>query len=311
MKDKVIVLMATYNGEKYLSEQIDSIVNQTHTNWELWIRDDCSQDSTLDIIKKYTAIDSRIRLYSDNLKNLGPVRNFGTLLENVQFEQYVMFSDQDDVWMSSKIADTLKKMKQEESASSRDKPILIYSLFKIVDHNLVDLNIKQRNIPNKITINHIISNNFIHGCTMMLNRSLIELVNPISNKAENHDYWIALIAAYCGTVSSVGKATMLYRQHDSNVTGNHKNNTIHLRIKRLISGKYNELIKQRIIMLESLSTHLTNKNIDTSFLENYILAMKAGRITALRFLFENRTHKYGLGIPANIMNIISSFNYRD
>lgn len=309
MQDKITILLATYNGENFLPEQLDSIINQTYLNWELWIRDDESTDSTVEIIKDYMQKDKRIKLYYDNFQNLGVVRNFGTLLENVEYQNYIMFSDQDDVWLPFKIEETLKKMKEEEL--KEDKPILVYSLFKTVNQDLSELNIKQNKQPNSISINHIISNNFIHGCTMMLNRKLVELVNPISENAENHDYWIALIAAYCGKISSVGKVTMLYRQHDYNVTGNHKNNSLHLRVNRLLSGKYNNLISQRIVMLQSLILHLQSKNINTSFLENYIENIRSGGYKAVFYVVKNKTYKYGTGIPANIMNIISTFTYKE
>ena len=94
--------MATYNGEKYLYEQIESILNQSYKNWILLIRDDKSEDSTVSIIEEYEKKDSRIRLLRDRKGNLGFVKNFEELLKNSQ-EEFIMFSDQDDYWEKDKI----------------------------------------------------------------------------------------------------------------------------------------------------------------------------------------------------------------
>ena len=102
MNPKIEILMATYNGEKYIGEQINSIINQTYTNWNLLIRDDGSKDKTLNIIKKYEKMDNRIILIRDNKDNLGFVKNFEELLKKSRTE-FVMFSDQDDYWLENKI----------------------------------------------------------------------------------------------------------------------------------------------------------------------------------------------------------------
>ena len=102
MNPKIEILMATYNGEKYIGEQINSIINQTYTNWNLLIRDDGSKDKTLNIIKKYEKMDNRIILIRDNKDNLGFVKNFEELLK-ISSSELIMFSDQDDVWKKDKI----------------------------------------------------------------------------------------------------------------------------------------------------------------------------------------------------------------
>lgn len=308
MQEKITILMATYNGEKFLSDQLNSIINQTYSNWELWIRDDNSTDKTKEIITKYTMLDKRIKIYIDDLGNLGVVRNFGTLLENVHYDNFVMFSDQDDVWLPFKIETTLNRMKEEETRN-RDEPILVFSLFEKVNFDLTKINTTKYTIPSDVNIYNVISGNFIYGCTMMLNRNLVNLVTPISNKAENHDYWIALIAAYSGKISLINKVTMLYRQHDTNVTGNYKNSSFKSRLNRLLKGNYQGIIDSRLVMIRSLIKHLKYKNINTVFLENYIENIEVGGYRAVMFILKNNLHKYGVGRLANIMNIVSSFTY--
>ena len=308
MQDKIIILMATYNGDKYLSIQIDSIIEQVYTNWELWIRDDYSNDNTVEIIKEYTLKDKRIKLYTDELGNLGVVRNFGTLLENIAYENYIMFCDQDDVWLPFKIKVTLEKMKEQENILN--KPILIYSPLQKVDNNLNKIIVKEYKLPKEITINKIISQNFIYGCTMMLNTKLIELVNPINKQAENHDYWISMIAAHCGIIASVDKATILYRQHNNNVSGNYKDSSFKLRIKRLFSDRYTKLHDQRIKMIEALIIHLRNKNIDVTFFDEYIKYMKMGGLKTFIYTIKNKIYKYGSGLNSNILSLITILIYK-
>lgn len=308
MDDKITILMATYNGERFLSEQLDSIIAQTYTNWELWIRDDYSSDNTLNIIKEYCIKDNRIKYYKDDLKNIGCVLNFGKLLEKVPYDNYVMFCDQDDVWLPFKVEITLTKMKEQKHIS--EKPILIYSPLQKVDNNLVKIQVKKYDLPKEITINKIISQNFIYGCTMMINKKLIELVNPISDKAENHDYWIALIAAYSGVIASVDEATILYRQHENNVSGNYKDCSFNRRMKRLFNGQYTVSLENRLIMIEALVVHLKKMDIKTSFFEEYVKYMRMGGIKSVIYIIKNKIYKYGTGLPSNIMHLITAFNYK-
>ena len=126
--------MATYNGEKYLAEQLDSIINQTYHNWNLLIRDDNSTDKTLEIIQNYHKKDKRIKILKDDKGNLGIVKNFEELLKNSESE-FIMFSDQDDYWLENKI----EKYVAILNTSSEDilkKPMLIHSNSFICDDNL-------------------------------------------------------------------------------------------------------------------------------------------------------------------------------
>ena len=126
MQEKIDVLMATYNGEKYLKKQIDSILNQTYQNIQLIISDDCSTDRTREILKQYEK-DDRIKIFYQE-KNLGYVRNFEFLLEKVENDLY-MLSDQDDVWKKEKIEKTVEKLKNEGLD-------LVFGDLEVVDENL-------------------------------------------------------------------------------------------------------------------------------------------------------------------------------
>ena len=108
--EKINILMATYNGRRYLRDQIDSILNQTYSDFRLLISDDASTDSTVKILEEYEKKDSRVEIYCHE-KNLGVVSNFEFLINKVRSE-YFMFADQDDIWEPDKIEKSLKKLKE-------------------------------------------------------------------------------------------------------------------------------------------------------------------------------------------------------
>jgi glycosyltransferase involved in cell wall biosynthesis len=304
---KITILMATYNGSKYIEQQLDSIINQTYENWELWIRDDLSTDSTIEIINKYVKKDLRIHLYKDNLENLGSVMNFSTLLSNVALHNYVMFSDQDDIWLPIKIEVTLKRMLEQEKGNSN--PILIYSLLTLVDNSLNTINMKRYNLPTHIKINDIIAQNFIYGCTMMLNKELFDLCTPISDQAENHDYWIALIAANYGSIYLVEQPLILYRQHDNNVSGSYKNSLFSYRLKRILNNNYENQLTAKLLMYDALVKHLNSLNMNTDFFQKYISIFKKNRFYRLYFITKYKIYKHGSGNMATIMHYVSLFLY--
>ena len=127
---KIDVLMTTYNGEKYLKEQIESILKQTYKNINLIISDDCSTDNTRDILKEYQNV-KNIKIYYQN-KNLGYVANFEFLLKHVENDIY-MLSDQDDVWIPTKIEETLRKLEE-------DNADLVFTDLEVVNKNLELIN---------------------------------------------------------------------------------------------------------------------------------------------------------------------------
>ena len=217
---EVDILLATYNGEKYLAEQLDSILSQTHTQWRLLIRDDDSSDSTLDIIQEYIGrYPSQIILIQDNEKNLGAYQNFARLLQEASSD-YVMFCDQDDVWLETKIEETLKAMIDNERT---DTPLLVHTDLVVVDEKLQTLHpsfVKKMRINVKRDrFNQLLMRNIATGCTMMINRPLLDLILPLPEKGVIHDWWIVLVASIYGHIIYLDRATILYRQHGNNTIG--------------------------------------------------------------------------------------------
>ena len=127
MKEKIDILMATYNGEKYLKEQIESILNQSYENINLIISDDCSNDNTKKILQEYEKKDKRIKVYYQK-ENLGYIKNFEFLLKKIENEIY-MLSDQDDVWLPQKVEKSYELLKKENAD-------LVFGDLEVVDENL-------------------------------------------------------------------------------------------------------------------------------------------------------------------------------
>ena len=224
----VAVLMATYNGDKYLSEQIDSIFSQTYGDWTLYIQDDGSNDKTLDIIRKYAGGDKVIQV-DRGLTRQGACMNFMSLLNMVE-SRYYMFCDQDDVWLPKKIELSMNRMKEMERLHP-DVPILVHTDKKRVD---VDLNVileselNRKNEPaekleklmkERKSLEQLRLITSIAGCVMCFNHRVKEISFPFNN-SRMHDSVIAMRVVECGgIISTIFEPTMLYRIHSSNTCG--------------------------------------------------------------------------------------------
>lgn len=226
--DKVIILMATWQGEKFLQEQIDSILAQDYINLQLIVQDDASKDSTLKILSSYAErFPDKVIVY-ENIKNIGATKNFFHLLsvseaENKDKHVYYMFSDQDDIWYSDKVSKTLQHIKRMEKKYGKDVPLLVFTDSEVVDsygERLADSFCRQQhyNVKNR-GFAHLLMENICQGCTMMWNKSLAEKIKIPNEGARYHDWWIALTAAAFGKISFLPQATMQYRQHGNNVVG--------------------------------------------------------------------------------------------
>lgn len=223
MNEKIDVLLATYNGEKYLREQIDSILNQTYSNIRLVISDDCSKDNTREIIKEYEEKDDRVISYFHE-KNLGYVKNFEFLLTKVENDIY-MLSDQDDVWLPTKIEHTYNKMVETNAD-------LVFTDLEVVDENLkmmypsfndyMKLSRKIKKYKTDYRLQYLY--NCVSGCTLMSKKKFLDMILPIPTQSKYaiHDTWIATAIANNGKVEYLDEKTILYRQHGNNQVGTEK-----------------------------------------------------------------------------------------
>lgn len=253
------ILMATYNGGHYIENQILSIIGQTHEDWRLLIHDDGSTDNTIQIIKKYIQIDTRIQLIEDGKKCGGPGRNFMHLLNSSNAE-YIAFCDQDDIWLESKLELQMLEMKKFSG------PTLIYSNGYTYSKGEI--------VPQKFVTFHrttledsLFLNGGIHGCCLLFNRELLSTIDfSYPDYVYMHDHFITILAVSLGQIRYLDAALILYRQHENNATGNidsslknkiitflNRNNTIlesrHYNANKSFFTKYRHLLNDKEIKL--------------------------------------------------------------
>ena len=212
MKYKVNVLLSTYNGEKYIKEQLDSILKQNGVDVYLTIRDDGSEDSTLEIIEGYAKENSNIIVYKE--KNIGWKKSFVTLLTHANMQcDYFAFADQDDIWLEEKLICAIKKIEnQEVPALYQSKTILVdENLHRIQDYKIYE---EPRNAQQALL------NAWAQGCSMVFNKKACELsIRCIPNSNAAHDMWVYLICYFMGIIYfDIDNSYVLYRQHSTNAT---------------------------------------------------------------------------------------------
>lgn len=214
-KKSVCVLMSTYNGEKYLREQIDSILAQKGDFVvKLLVRDDGSDDSTKDILNEYAGVYKNVSWYEGH--NLGSTWSFFALLDQAPEANYYAFSDQDDVWLPNKLEAAINTI-------GMDKEPVLYSCKKeIVDKNLKKLN-RDDAVPEKGLLNALYKQNKASGCTMVFNHSMKQMLSKHRIREKNdfmyHDSWAYKVAELYGKNIYDANKYMLYRQHGNNVVG--------------------------------------------------------------------------------------------
>lgn len=240
--NKLAICMATYNGEKYLSEQLDSILNQNNKNWKLFVRDDGSTDDTLKILNRYKeAFPTQIILIKEGNSTGSAESNFLKILEYLKNESfsYYMFSDQDDFWHDDKIDVMLNKITAMEQQRDDSTPLLVHSDLRVVDEKLFVLSnsfIKYRALnPQIVDLNRLLIQNNITGCTMIWNKSLYDMLDFDNTKyIAMHDWWLTLVASAFGSIGYLDQSTIDYRQHGNNVVGATNVNSIAFIINRLL-----------------------------------------------------------------------------
>lgn len=233
----VEILMATYNGEKYIREQLDSILNQTYKDIRILIRDDGSKDRTIDIIKEYIEkYRYKIRLIEDDVKCGSSVSNFMQLTKSATAD-YVMYSDQDDFWLPKKVEKTLQAMIDLEEKIGKDKPALSFARHKPVDLKLqpIQEDVSKTQLSKCETeFNKLLVQNCVNGCLMMVNKPLYSILGNYNKDILMHDWWAALIAGAMGGICRIPDVLMLYRQHGDNVVGSVNVKSFKYRISKML-----------------------------------------------------------------------------
>ncbi len=237
----VTVLLAVYNGEKYLAAQLDSILGGSFKNFNILIRDDGSTDNSLKIAEDYANRYSQITVLQGEPTG-SACRNFFELIKAAD-DDYVMFCDQDDYWLPDKIQKTFEKMLVTENGD-KQTPVLIHTDLSVAD---AELNIIapsffkfQAISPERSALNNLLVQNNVTGCTAMINRSLLNLAKNAPDSCAMHDWWLALLAAAFGKTAYLDEPTMLYRQHGDNQVGAKKATGMDFIVRKIKTRKQTE-----------------------------------------------------------------------
>ena len=297
---QIAVLLATYNGETYIKELLDSLINQTFQDFVCYIHDDGSTDRTIEIVEEYSIqYPERFRIL-DYPPTGAAKANFMSLLKQIS-EPYAMFCDQDDVWNQEKIEISYKAIRKAEKRYP-GQPILCFGDMKVVDSqlNTIDMSFfKYTGLdPNRTELRQLLVENVVAGCTTIMNQKLYSSASELKEYShiQMHDLWIALVAAATGKIIYINRPLLLYRQHESNVKGAEKNKNIFFKalsvLKKVFSGEYIEKTRKwhstfRYQAYELSKVHDVSKDICV-FLREFCELDKKNKIE--RILFYKRHH---------------------
>ena len=293
--EKIAILMATYTGEKYICQQIDSILSQTCTDWELYIHDDGSTDNTIAVVESYVEkYPDKIHLI-DGKSTGGAKYNFFYMFGQVE-APYYMTCDQDDVWLEKKIELTYDKMLAIEDKA--DVPCLVYTELRVVDSELntiADTMSEYQSLDcHKRTINQFILQNSVTGCTMMVNMALRDKMLHITDIDNTimHDWWAALVAAQFGKTAFIDEPTILYRQHGDNSLGALGINKLSYIVRRVWQKKQIQE-SMRLGRLQAREFAKTYNLPADSLAVRYAALEGKSRLVRQRFYKENDMYKTG------------------
>lgn len=277
----VDVLLATYNGAKYLESQLDSILAQTHQNFRLLVSDDGSLDATPAILERYRArFGERLVLVPNPAPGQGVVRNFENLMAaSLQdgLAAWAAFADQDDVWLPRKMELSLDAMLLAER-SHAGMPCLVHSDLTVVDAELRVISDSfakyQRMDSHQCSPLSLLSVNQVTGCTMMVNRALLQMALPLPPETIMHDWWCALVSGSGGRVF-LDAPLILYRQHGANQLGA-KDRSLKTRLQRLfVNGRgvfrrVRELGRATELQAQALRKRLGALGLDGGYVSKYL-----------------------------------------
>ncbi len=258
---RIVVLMSTYNGDKYVREQIDSILAQSGCEVELLVRDDMSSDDTTAILEEYQKL-GKLTWYQDG-KNLGAAHSFWQLLQDAPEADYYSFADQDDVWKADKLCRGIKLIQQEEG------PALSYSNAELVDADGKSLKDVVYHGEQKPSLKMALCSCNILGCTMVMNWQLIQIIKRMKSPKAiiMHDNFVSALCMACGgRIYYDNNPNMYYRQHGNNVVGV----TIDRSIFEKIKTKWNWIMRDRKVSVSEQCRELVACEELTAAGRNYV-----------------------------------------
>lgn len=219
--DEILVILCCYQGERFISKQIDSILSQSYQNLKLHIFDDASTDDTQQIVKRFEQ-HNNVFLHINHI-NKGFVKNFEFALAKID-AAYIALSDQDDIWHVDKLKQSYQALRTLEQ-ENQNAPCLVHSDLCMIDQNGKCLspsffNYKQISLPKKKSLAKILGYNGVMGNTILMNRQLAQLALPFPDSLKYHDYWLALVNETFGARKTLNAKLVSYRIHNKNASEN-------------------------------------------------------------------------------------------
>lgn len=286
---KVQVLISTYNGEKYIASQIESILNQTYKNISILIRDDGSADNTVKILEEFQ--ERRLIKYYSSGGNISFTASFFDLIHNADKNcDYFVFADQDDYWMPNRIENAINDIENNECAEGM--PILHSCRFTLVDENLTPIN-RRIKISKPLGLGNAFIDCPFLGFTLLFNNKMLELMEMVKSTEDliSHDMTINIIACVFGKIITGKNNDILYRQHSKNFSG----------------GLGKNFLKEIKIKTKNIIFFMRNdpntKNVKTIYKIYNSMMDDKNREIFLKFINRNKS-------LANRFNIVFDKNFR-
>ncbi|MDA5494286.1 glycosyltransferase family 2 protein, partial [Yersinia intermedia] len=259
-KDKnpsIAILMGTYNAEKFLEQQLESIENQTVTGWSLWVSDDGSSDDTLAILDKYKKKWKPGQLNVRRGPQKGFAQNFMSLVCDIEIiADYFSFSDQDDIWEEDKLERALNAL----SVLPLNQPSLYCSRTRLVDENNIEIGFSPSCLKSAGFMNALVQS-LGGGNTMLFNDTSHKLLLTAGSvDIVSHDWWVYIVVSGCGgTIVYDSYPSLRYRQHQCNLVGSNAGCRQKLiRLRRLWRGEFQNWIDRNLKALNFLNQNLTS-----------------------------------------------------
>lgn len=283
MNKTVDIVLATYNGERFLDAFIQSLQQQDFAQWTLLVSDDGSQDQTVPMLHAWAAAEPRIRIV--NLERQGGVAaNFSKAMEYSNAD-YILFADQDDIWLPNKVSELVTATAEAEGDKS-DTPVLVFSDLTIVTENLTEISpslYRYRNLDpmRNLHADYLLWFSSVYGCSVGFNRALAKLATPVPCSAIMHDQWFALQAALHGRIVYLDRSFVLYRQHRNNDMGAMLTNPIQ-KIRRF--SWYWRRITNRAIRVKQQLAELGRRDSDREAMRQKNLLVATDLVGRLKFI---------------------------
>ncbi len=300
---KAVILMATYNGAQYIREQLDSIIHQDYTDWDLYISDNGSSDGTLEILTEYQMIEPRIKQIYNNYEMQGAFCNYYYLIRKLKDEppyHYYFYCDQDDVWKKNKLSLSVKCMDRMEKKYGTI-PLLCYSDAELIDENGESLGKRlsdNNNIKLKNPYNLFFAHRFIWGTTMVHNYSLFKLVDIPSDISEDisHDNYFGKYAATYGKIGYINSPILYYRRHGDNVSSLHQKYNLFGAIKRVVFH-FPKVLNNFAKTFWATSFFIKHAPVENELIVDLKACLDCNGISAIRFI-----RKYKVNYNGSIYN---------